>query len=107
MNKKGKTKTKIQAEARAIPIQMQENSDKKIQIREGTNLKEFAEIIGIKAKDLIEGLQNEGYTSTINTQIDEDLAKQRVGVDVALAGPAALDVGEGDRVDCGGGGYRA
>lgn len=75
MNKKGKTKTKTQVEAEATSKKTQEKSSQKIQICEGTNLKEFADRIGVKAKDLIEGLQNEGYTSTINTQIDEDLAQ--------------------------------
>ena len=28
---------------------------------------EFADMIGVRAKDLIEGLKNRGYTTTINT----------------------------------------
>lgn len=68
MNTKGKTKSEIASK------KSEKTSPQKLQIREGTNLKEFADIIGVRAKDLIEGLQKRGYTTTINTNIDENLA---------------------------------
>ena len=66
--------TKVKTKSETASKKSEKTSPQKIQIREGTNLKEFADIIGVRSKDLIEGLQNRGFTATINTNIDENLA---------------------------------
>ncbi|UCC41173.1 MAG: translation initiation factor IF-2 [Candidatus Aminicenantes bacterium] len=50
-------------------------SPKKITLREGSTPKEFSEKIGIKAKDIIEKLKEQGYSISVNDVINEPLAK--------------------------------
>jgi len=48
---------------------------KKIQLREGTSLKELAIMAGIKSKDLIEHLHSKGLDVNVNDQISDSFAE--------------------------------
>ncbi|NOR15943.1 MAG: translation initiation factor IF-2, partial [Candidatus Aminicenantes bacterium] len=50
-------------------------ASQKIQLREGTSLKELAIMAGIKTKDLIEHLHNQGLDVNVNDQISESFAR--------------------------------
>jgi len=50
------------------------SASQKIQLREGTSLKELAIMAGIKTKDLIEHLHNKGLDVNVNDQISESFA---------------------------------
>jgi len=52
----------------------QNNEIPKAQIREGTNLKDFCENLGVRAKDLIEALRKEGMEVGVNQDITQEIA---------------------------------
>ncbi len=51
----------------------QNNETPKAQIREGTNLKDFCDNLGVRAKDLIEALRKQGIEVGVNHDITEDI----------------------------------
>ena len=52
----------------------QNNETPKAQVREGTNLKDFCDSLGIRAKDLIEALGKQGMAVTVNQDINQEIA---------------------------------
>ncbi len=63
------------------------SAPKKIQIREGTNIKDLSDIIGIRAKDLLSRLIQRGLDINVNDIINEDLAEsisQELNMIIAL-----------------------
>jgi len=65
----------------------QNNDAPKAQIREGTNLKDFSESLGIRAKDLIQALRKQGKDVGVNQDITQDIADiitKISGVEVAI-----------------------
>ncbi len=65
----------------------QKNDAPKAQIREGTNLKDFSESLGIRAKDLIEALRKQGKDVGVNQDITQEIADiitKISGVEVAI-----------------------
>ncbi len=65
----------------------QNNEAPKAQIREGTNLKDFSESLGIRAKDLIQALRKQGKDVGVNQDITRDIADiitKISGVEVAI-----------------------
>jgi hypothetical protein len=42
---------------------------KKIQLREGSTIKELCESLGLKARDLIEKIKSQGFSITVKTEI--------------------------------------
>jgi translation initiation factor IF-2 len=65
----------------------QNNDAPKAQIREGTNLKDFSESLGIRAKDLIEALRKQGKEVGVNQDITQEIADiitKISGVEVAI-----------------------
>jgi translation initiation factor IF-2 len=57
------------------PPEQEQSASQKIQLREGTSLKELAMMAGIKAKDLIEHLHIKGLEVNVNDQISESFAQ--------------------------------
>lgn len=65
----------------------QNNETPKAQVREGTNLKDFCDNLGIRAKDLIEALGKQGMAVTVNQDINREIADaiSRIsGVDIEI-----------------------
>jgi translation initiation factor IF-2 len=52
----------------------QNNETPKAQIREGTNLKDFCDNLGVRAKDLIKALRKEGLEVGVNQDITQEIA---------------------------------
>jgi translation initiation factor IF-2 len=52
----------------------QNNETPKAQIREGTNLKDFCDNLGVRAKDLINALRKEGLEVGVNQDITQEIA---------------------------------
>jgi len=52
----------------------QNNETPKAQIREGTNLKDFCDNLGVRAKDLIDALRKEGLEVGVNQNITQEIA---------------------------------
>jgi translation initiation factor IF-2 len=52
----------------------QNNETPKAQVREGTNLKDFCDSLGIRAKDLIEALGKQGMAVSVNQDISQEIA---------------------------------
>ncbi len=52
----------------------QNNETPKAQIREGTNLKDFCDNLGVRARDLIEALNKQGIKVGVNHDITKDIA---------------------------------
>jgi len=46
---------------------------KKFKIREGSTIKELCENLGLKARDLIEKIESQGFSVSVKTEIYEDL----------------------------------
>jgi translation initiation factor IF-2 len=76
-----KIKDYIQKKERKIPL------PKKIKVREGITIRELAEILNVKGKDIIQNLFNKGLLITVNQSIDSSLAQEiskDFGVEIEL-----------------------
>lgn len=64
----------FQKEERKPPLQLVIPRKKTIKLREGTTVKEFAELIGVKLPNVIKKFMELGYMPTINQPVDPDAA---------------------------------
>ena len=62
----------------------QNNETPKAQIREGTNLKDFCDNLGVRARDLIEALNKQG----IKVGVNHDITKEIAGLITKISGVA-------------------
>jgi len=64
----------IQKEEKKPPLQLVVPRKKTLKLQEGTTVKEFAELIGVKISDIIKKFMELGYMPTINQPVDYDAA---------------------------------
>ncbi len=64
----------IQKEEKRPPLQLVVPRKKTLKLQEGTTVKEFAELIGVKISDIIKKFMELGYMPTINQPVDYDAA---------------------------------
>ncbi|MFQ3573414.1 MAG: translation initiation factor IF-2, partial [Thermodesulfovibrionales bacterium] len=85
-----------------VPVQTQVTAPrrKSIKLEEGTTVKDFAELIGVKIGDVIKKFMELGYMTTINQPIDLDaavLVADSFGIKIEAVAAENLDViDEGD-----------
>ncbi|MFO0754045.1 MAG: translation initiation factor IF-2 [Thermodesulfovibrionales bacterium] len=82
-----------------VPLQPQITAPRKksIKLEEGTTVKAFADLIGVKISDVIKKLMELGYMATLNQPIDMDaalLVAEGFGVKVETVSAEQLDVVE-------------
>ncbi len=73
-NKKGERTRFIPKQESKFPIQSTMPRKKMLKLREGTTVKEFSELIGLKFSDVIKKFMELGYMPTINQPVDSDAA---------------------------------
>lgn len=86
--KKGERPRPGQKQDQKLPSQITAPRKKMLKLREGTTVKEFSELIGLKFSDVIKKFMEMGYMPTINQPVDADaalLVAEGFGVKLELA----------------------
>lgn len=86
--KKGERPRPGQKPEQKIPTQITAPRKKMLKLREGTTVKEFSELVGMKFSDVIKKFMELGYMPTINQPVDMDaalLVAESFGVKLEMA----------------------
>ncbi len=86
--KKGERGKFIPRQDAKFPVQSTMPRKKTLKLREGTTVKEFSELIGLKFSDVIKKFMELGYMPTINQPVDPDaalLVAESFGVKIELS----------------------
>jgi translation initiation factor IF-2 len=86
--KKGERGRFIPRQDAKFPVQSTMPRKKTLKLREGTTVKEFSELIGLKFSDVIKKFMELGYMPTINQPVDPDaalLVAEGFGIKIELA----------------------
>jgi translation initiation factor IF-2 len=86
--KKGERGRFISRQEAKFPVQSTMPRKKTLKLREGTTVKEFSELIGLKFSDVIKKFMELGYMPTINQPVDSDaalLVAESFGVKIELS----------------------